>query len=79
MYNNDRISAAFALAARVHAQQVRTFTAIPYISHPMAVAAQVVLGAAMRISLLPHCCTMLSRMAERSTKPSSIKTSETKF
>lgn len=41
MYNNDRISAAFAIAARVHAQQVRTFTAIPYISHPMAVAAQV--------------------------------------
>ena len=41
MYSTDRISAAFALAALVHEKQKRTSTDIPYISHPMAVAAQV--------------------------------------
>ncbi|MDO5531930.1 HD domain-containing protein [Sutterella sp.] len=41
MLNTDRISAAFALAARVHAAQKRTGTEIPYISHPIAVASQV--------------------------------------
>ena len=41
MYSTDRISAAFALAALVHEQQTRKSTDIPYISHPMAVAAQV--------------------------------------
>lgn len=41
MYSIDRISAAFALAALVHEKQTRKSTNIPYISHPMAVAAQV--------------------------------------
>lgn len=41
MYFTDRISAAFALAALVHEKQTRKSTDIPYISHPMAVAAQV--------------------------------------
>lgn len=41
MYSTDRISAAFALAALVHEQHTRKSTDIPYISHPMAVAAQV--------------------------------------
>lgn len=41
MYSTDRISAAFALAAFVHEKQTRKSTNIPYISHPMAVAAQV--------------------------------------
>ena len=41
MYSTTRISAAFALAALVHEQQQRKSTDIPYISHPMAVAAQV--------------------------------------
>ena len=41
MYSTDRISAAFALAALVHEKQKRKSTDIPYISHPMAVAAQV--------------------------------------
>ena len=41
MYSTDRISAAFALAALVHEKQTRKSTDIPYISHPMAVAAQV--------------------------------------
>jgi (p)ppGpp synthase/HD superfamily hydrolase len=41
MYSTDRISAAFALAALVHEKQTRKSTNIPYISHPMAVAAQV--------------------------------------
>lgn len=41
MYSTDRISAAFALAALVHVKQTRKSTDIPYISHPMAVAAQV--------------------------------------
>lgn len=41
MYATTRISAAFALAALVHEKQKRKSTDIPYISHPMAVAAQV--------------------------------------
>lgn len=41
MYSTDRINAAFALAALVHEKQTRKSTNIPYISHPMAVAAQV--------------------------------------
>lgn len=41
MYSTPRISAAFALAALVHEKQKRKSTDIPYISHPMAVAAQV--------------------------------------
>lgn len=41
MLNTERISAAFALAAAVHAEQCRKGTQIPYISHPMAVASQV--------------------------------------
>ena len=41
MYSTDRISAAFALATLVHEKQTRKSTDIPYISHPMAVAAQV--------------------------------------
>ena len=41
MYSTDRISAAFALAALVHEKQTRKSTDIRYISHPMAVAAQV--------------------------------------
>ena len=41
MYSTDRISAAFALAALVHEKQTRKSTDIPYISHPIAVAAQV--------------------------------------
>lgn len=41
MYSTDRISASFALAALVHEKQKRKSTDIPYISHPMAVAAQV--------------------------------------
>lgn len=41
MYSTDRISAAFALAALVREKQTRKSTDIPYISHPMAVAAQV--------------------------------------
>lgn len=41
MYSTTRISAAFALAALVHEKQKRKSTDIPYISHPMAVAAQV--------------------------------------
>ena len=41
MYSTIRISAAFALAALVHEKQKRKSTDIPYISHPMAVAAQV--------------------------------------
>lgn len=41
MYSTDRICAAFALAALVHEKQTRKSTDIPYISHPMAVAAQV--------------------------------------
>lgn len=41
MYSTDRISAAFALAALVHEKQKCKSTDIPYISHPMAVAAQV--------------------------------------
>lgn len=41
MYSTDRISAAFAFAALVHEKQKRKSTDIPYISHPMAVAAQV--------------------------------------
>ena len=41
MYSTDRISAAFALAALVHEKQTRKSTDIPYLSHPMAVAAQV--------------------------------------
>ena len=41
IYSTDRISAAFALAALVHEKQTRKSTNIPYISHPMAVAAQV--------------------------------------
>ncbi len=41
MYSTTRISAAFALAALVHEKQKRKSTNIPYISHPMAVAAQV--------------------------------------
>lgn len=41
MYSTDRISAAFALAALVHEKQTRKSTDIPYISHPMVVAAQV--------------------------------------
>lgn len=41
MYSTTRISAAFALAALVHEKQTRKSTNIPYISHPMAVAAQV--------------------------------------
>ena len=41
MYSTNRISAAFALAALVHEKQTRKSTDIPYISHPMAVAAQV--------------------------------------
>lgn len=41
MYSTDRISAAFALAALVHEKQTRKSTDIPYISHPMSVAAQV--------------------------------------
>ena len=41
MYSTDRISVAFALAALVHEKQKRKSTDIPYISHPMAVAAQV--------------------------------------
>lgn len=41
MYSTDRISAAFALAALVHEKQTRKSTDIPYISYPMAVAAQV--------------------------------------
>lgn len=41
MYSTDRISAAFALATLVHEKQKRKSTDIPYISHPMAVAAQV--------------------------------------
>lgn len=41
MYSTTRISAAFALAALVHEKQKRKSTDIPYLSHPMAVAAQV--------------------------------------
>lgn len=41
MYSTTRISAAFALAALVHEKQKRKSTDIPYISHPMAVAAQI--------------------------------------
>lgn len=41
MYSTTRISAAFALVALVHEKQKRKSTDIPYISHPMAVAAQV--------------------------------------
>lgn len=41
MYSTTRISAAFTLAALVHEKQKRKSTDIPYISHPMAVAAQV--------------------------------------
>lgn len=41
MYSTTRISAAFALTALVHEKQKRKSTDIPYISHPMAVAAQV--------------------------------------
>lgn len=41
MYSTTRISAAFALAALVHEKQKRKSADIPYISHPMAVAAQV--------------------------------------
>ena len=41
MHSTTRISAAFALAALVHEKQKRKSTDIPYISHPMAVAAQV--------------------------------------
>lgn len=41
MYSTTRICAAFALAALVHEKQKRKSTDIPYISHPMAVAAQV--------------------------------------
>ena len=41
MYSTTRISTAFALAALVHEKQKRKSTDIPYISHPMAVAAQV--------------------------------------
>lgn len=41
MYSTTRISAAFALAALVHEKQKRKSTDIPYISHPMGVAAQV--------------------------------------
>lgn len=41
LLNTPRIAAAFALAAKVHEKQKRKGTAIPYISHPMAVAAQV--------------------------------------
>lgn len=41
MYSTTRISAAFALAALVHEKQKRKSTDIPYISHPMAIAAQV--------------------------------------
>ena len=41
LLNTPRIAAAFALAAKVHENQKRKGTAIPYISHPMAVASQV--------------------------------------
>lgn len=41
MLDTPRITAAFELAARVHARQRRTGTKIPYIAHPMAVASQV--------------------------------------
>lgn len=41
MYSTTRISAAFALAALVHEKQTRKSSNVPYISHPMAVAAQV--------------------------------------
>ena len=37
----DRFERAFAYAAAVHAHQVRKATTIPYISHPLAVAALV--------------------------------------
>ena len=47
MYSTTRINAAYALAALEHEKQTRKYTDIPYISHPMAVAAQVaVLGGA---------------------------------
>lgn len=41
LLNTPRIAAAFALAAKVHENQKRKGTAIPYISHPMVVASQV--------------------------------------
>ena len=41
LLNTSRIAAAFALAAKVHESQKRKGTSIPYISHPMAVASQV--------------------------------------
>ncbi len=41
MLNTERIAAAFALAAQVHESQTRKGSDVPYIAHPMAVAAQV--------------------------------------
>ena len=41
LLNTPRIAAACALAAKVHENQKRKGPAIPYISHPMAVASQV--------------------------------------
>ncbi|MHB1430577.1 MAG: HD domain-containing protein [Streptosporangiaceae bacterium] len=37
----DRFRQAFAMASKVHATQVRKTTAIPYLAHPMSVAALV--------------------------------------
>lgn len=41
MIGNERLSSAFGYAARVHAGQLRKGSAVPYISHPMAVSALV--------------------------------------
>lgn len=41
MFEGGRLAAALALAAEAHRGQVRKGTAIPYIAHPMAVAALV--------------------------------------
>lgn len=57
MYCTDRICAAFALAALVHENQKRKSTEIPYISHPMAVASQVAVWGAVKISSSRRFCT----------------------
>lgn len=41
MSNSDRLSRAFGYATHVHAGQLRKGTAVPYISHPLAVCALV--------------------------------------
>jgi (p)ppGpp synthase/HD superfamily hydrolase len=54
---------ALTYATAAHVGQVRKGTAIPYITHPTAVAALVRNSAATMSRLLPHCSTTSSKIA----------------